>query len=156
MRQPGPARPDGFGLLDLVVALVILVLLVALAIPAYNSFLSRARISAAIGDIGALAIAIERFGVNNNDRLPDTLAELPLDVPLDPWGNEYQYLNIRTAGPGNAAFRKDGNLNPLNTDFDLYSMGKDGETTGALAADKSRDDVVRANNGGFIGLGEDY
>ena len=53
-------------------------------------------------------------------------------------------------------FRKDGNLNPLNTDFDLYSRGQDGDTAGPLSAQSSRDDIVRANNGAFVGLGEDY
>ncbi|MGI9262323.1 MAG: prepilin-type cleavage/methylation domain-containing protein, partial [Woeseiaceae bacterium] len=77
-------------------------------------------------------------------------------VPKDPWGNDYQYLNIRAAGPGKGAFRKDGNLNPLNTDFDLYSMGADAASAGPLSAKNSRDDIVRANNGAFIGLGEDY
>jgi len=38
----------------------------------------------------------------------------------------------------------------------LYSRGKDGDSSGPLSAKASRDDIVRANNGGFIGLGEDY
>jgi general secretion pathway protein G len=52
--------------------------------------------------------------------------------------------------------RKDGKLNPLNTDFDLYSLGRDGESRETLNARPSRDDIVRANNGAFIGLAEDY
>jgi general secretion pathway protein G len=79
-----------------------------------------------------------------------------MDVPRDPWGRPYVYLNIRAAGPGNSGLRKDGKLNPLNTDFDLYSCGKDGDSIGPLSAKASRDDIVRANNGAFIGLGEDY
>jgi general secretion pathway protein G len=151
------ARPSkGFGLLDLMVSLVVFSLLIALAVPTYTQFVDRAKNAAAVGDIGSLAVEIGRFSVNNNDRLPATLDELPMEVPLDPWGNEYQYLNIRTAGPGNGAFRKDGNLNPLNSDFDLYSAGADGESAGPLSASKSRDDIVRANNGSFLGLGEDY
>ena len=75
---------------------------------------------------------------------------------MDPWGNQYQYLNIRAAGPGKGPFRKDGKLNPLNSDFDLFSVGKDGDSVGSLAAKKSRDDVVRAKNGAFVGLAEDY
>jgi general secretion pathway protein G len=156
MRDSAYGRAKGFGLLELMVALVVFSLMAALAVPAFNGFVVRAKVSGAIGDIGSLAIEIERFGVNNNDRLPMTLNELPIDIPLDPWGNEYQYLNIRAAGPGNGAFRKDGNLNPLNTDFDIYSMGEDGESAGPLSAGNSRDDIVRANNGAFIGLGEDY
>lgn len=156
MNRTLACRANGFGLLDLLVTLVIFALLSALAVPAYNGFVARAKISGAIGDIASLAIAIDRYSVNNNDRLPDELADLGSTIPLDPWGNEYQYLNIRAATAGKAAFRKDGNLNPLNTDFDLYSKGEDGDSAGPLSARKSRDDVVRANNGAFIGLGEDY
>jgi len=147
---------NGFGLLDLMITLVVFSLLVALAVPAYTGMVNRGKVAGAIGDIGSIAVAVERFAVNNNDRLPNTLAELNMDIPLDPWGNPYRYLNIRAAGPGNGAFRKDGSLNPLNTDFDLYSAGADGESAGPLSAAKSRDDIVRANNGAFIGLGEDY
>ena len=149
-------RPNGMGLLDLIVALVIFSLFAALAVPAYTGMAERGRVAGAIGDIGSIAVEIERFALNNNDRLPATLNELGMDIPLDPWGNEYQYLNIRAAGPGKGGFRKDGNLNPLNTDFDLYSKGADGGSAGPLSAKQSRDDIVRANNGAFIGLGEDY
>jgi general secretion pathway protein G len=149
-------RPNGMGLLDLIVALVILSLFVALAVPAYTGMVNRGRVAGAIGDVGSIAVAIERFAVNNNDQLPMTLAELAIEIPRDPWDNDYQYFNIRAAGPGNGPYRKDGNLNPINTDFDLYSMGADGESAGPLNAGQSRDDVVRANNGAFIGLGEDY
>jgi general secretion pathway protein G len=156
MTQASARRSGGFGLIELIVVMVIAALMLALAVPAYNGFIGRAKVSRAIGEIAALSVEIDRFSVNNNDRLPDTLAELRVDIPLDPWGNEYQYLNIRTAGPGNGAFRKDGKLNPLNSDFDLFSAGKDGDFAGPLSAERSRDDIVRANNGSYIGLGEDY
>ena len=144
------------GLIDLMLALIIASLLMAVAVPAYDQFIDRARVARAIGDIGSISIAIERFGIKNNGRLPNSLDELLMDVPFDPWGAPYQYLNIVAAGPGKGAFRKDGKLNPLNSDFDLYSVGADGESMGPLSAAKSRDDIVRANNGAFIGLGEDY
>lgn len=151
-----PKRAGGFGFLELIIVLVIAALLTALAVPAYNGAVGRAKVARAIGEIASLSIEIDRFSVNNNDQLPATLADLPMDIPLDPWGNQYQYLNIRTADPGKGAFRKDGKLNPLNSDFDLFSAGKDGDFAGPLSAKKSRDDIVRANNGAFIGLGEDY
>jgi general secretion pathway protein G len=110
----------------------------------------------AIGDIGSISIQLDIFSLNNNDQFPATLVELPIAIPLDPWGRPYQYFNIRAAGPGVGAFRKDGLLKPLNTDFDLYSLGADGASAPPLAAARSRDDIVRANNGAFIGLGEDY
>jgi general secretion pathway protein G len=45
---------------------------------------------------------------------------------------------------------------PINTDFDLYSMGRDGQSLAPLAAPTSRDDVVRAANGAFIGLASKF
>lgn len=149
-------KSKGFGLLDLVVTLVIAMLLMTLAIPSYQAFVQRANIAASIGDISELSLAIESFRLRNNDRVPDTLDELGVSVPLDPWGRPYAFLNITTAGPGKGELRKDGRLNPLNTDFDLYSVGKDGQSALPLSAAHSRDDIVRANNGAFIGLGEDY
>jgi len=52
--------------------------------------------------------------------------------------------------------RKDHNLVPLNTDYDLYSMGPDGNSVGPLTAKASRDDIIRANNGSYIGPAANY
>ena len=150
------SKLNGFGVLDLMLTLVIASLLAALAVPTYNGFIDRGRNAKAIGDIGSISIEVESFRLRNNDRIPLDLDELPAEVPLDPWGRPYVYLNIKAAGPGNGGFRKDGKLNPLNTDFDLFSMGSDGDSKGPLSAKASRDDIVRANNGDFIGRGEDY
>ena len=138
------------------ITLVIAALLASVAVPAYGQFVDRAKNSKAIGDIGWIAVEIGKFQLRNNNALPNNLAELGADIPLDPWDRPYQYLNIATAGPDNGQFRKDKNLVPLNTDFDLYSKGKDGDSTGPLNAKESRDDIVRANDGAFIGRGEDY
>ena len=77
-----------------------------------------------------------------------------MGVPTDPWGNPFQYTNLGTAPPG--AARKDKFLVPINSDFDLYSMGPDGESVAALTAKPSRDDIIRANDGGFVGLASEY
>ena len=52
--------------------------------------------------------------------------------------------------------RKDRSMVPINSDFDLYSMGKDGQSVGPLTAQKSHDDVIRANDGGFYGLAANF
>jgi general secretion pathway protein G len=52
--------------------------------------------------------------------------------------------------------RKDHQLHPINCDYDLYSMGKDGKTTAPLTAKISQDDIIRANNGGYVGLVSNY
>jgi general secretion pathway protein G len=45
---------------------------------------------------------------------------------------------------------------PINSDYDLYSMGKDGESVPPLTARASRDDVIRANDGAYIGLASEF
>jgi len=45
---------------------------------------------------------------------------------------------------------------PINSDFDLYSMGKDGRSVAPLTAKDSRDDIVRANDGGYVGLASEF
>lgn len=52
--------------------------------------------------------------------------------------------------------RKDRFLVPINSDYDLYSMGADGRSVAPLTASMSRDDIIRANDGAFVGLAEDY
>jgi general secretion pathway protein G len=58
--------------------------------------------------------------------------------------------------PAIALARKDRFLVPINSDFDLYSMGADGESMPPLQNPKSRDDVIRAGNGAYIGIAELY
>lgn len=149
-------KAKGFGLIELMITLVILSLLMSIAVPAYDQFVDKAKIARAIGDIGTISIEIGKFQLRNNNALPATLDELPVEIPLDPWGMPYSYFNIAAAGAGVGDFRKDKNLSPLNTDFDLYSCGEDKDSAGPLSAKASRDDIVRANNGAYVGLGEDY
>lgn len=149
-------RSRGFGLLDLFLTIVILSLLASIAVPAYDQFVTRAKVAAARGDIARISVKLEEYRLKNENRLPATLDELAMAIPDDPWGRRYEYLNILAAGNGFGGMRKDGKLNPLNSDFDLYSRGKDGASASALSSEASRDDIVRANNGAFIGLGEDY
>jgi len=143
----------GITLIELMLVVTFIALLTAFAIPGFNAYIDRAYTTRAIGDIGGISLQFARwqtsFGV-----FPDTLAEVGLDGLLDPWDQPYVYLNLTNARPGE--FRRDKNLNPVNTDYDLYSIGKDGETVTAFTAMKARDDIVRANNGGFIGRAEDY
>lgn len=146
---------SGFSLLEVITTAAIVCLMVAIGVPTYQSFVERSRNARAIGDVAGLGVAIERFRLTHDDRIPNTLDELGKPIPTDPWGREYVFLNIqalKNTGPA----RKDGKLNPINTDFDLYSLGKDGRSALPLSAKHARDDIVRANNGSFVGLGQDY
>lgn len=52
--------------------------------------------------------------------------------------------------------RRDRNLVPLNSRFDLYSKGKDGQSQAPITARDSWDDIIRANDGSFVGLAANY
>ena len=105
----------------------------------------------AIGDIETLSQNITEYNLTNGS-LPAALSDIGSAL-TDPWGNPYQYIPI---GKGKGGFRKDRFLVPINTDYDLYSMGPDGASVGPLTAAPSRDDIIRANDGGFIGLASEF
>ncbi len=104
----------------------------------------------------AIAALIDLYRTNNRV-FPNSLADINMAGKLDPWNHPYKYLNLSPVPHGmNGKVRKDKNLVPINSDFDLYSMGKDGASQAPLTAAASRDDVVRANDGRFVGLASDY
>ena len=76
----------------------------------------------------------------------------------DPWGRPYRYLRIDGGTtPGiRGKRRRDKNANPVNSDYDLYSMGRDGKTAAQFMAKKARDDIVRANDGSYHGLAGEH
>jgi general secretion pathway protein G len=151
----GPFRPSGFTLVELILALAIAATLIGLAVPLYSNRQEALNINQAINDMRLIELKIQRF-YTVNFRYPDVLGELTEEFPaVDPWGNAYQYLNIATT-KGKGKVRKDRKLNPINSDYDLYSVGKDGRTASPLTAKHSQDDIVRANNGGFMGLASQY
>jgi len=143
----------GFTLFELLVTIAIVGILATIGTVAYNGYLETTKISSARQQIISMSLAINGY-YEAYKRFPDSLADVDLSNLKDPWGNPYHYLNIATANIGQV--RKDHNLVPLNTDYDLYSSGQDGQSVSPLTAKVSRDDIVRANNGSFIGLASDY
>lgn len=155
--MPGSSevRPlqSGFTLIELLLVMVIIGALAALAVPNYRSVLERARVTRAIGDLRSIGQSLTEYQFENGS-FPPNLAAVSMGGLLDPWGNPYQYLPVE--GTSRGQLRKDRFLVPVNTDFDLYSMGPDGRSQPPFTASQSRDDIVRANDGGFVGLAEDF
>jgi general secretion pathway protein G len=157
IRDQSKKRVWAFTLVELLITMAILGTLSAIAVPSYNNYIDKARNATAIVDIREIELGIVRFQAERG-RLPNPLAEAGLSIQLDPWGRPYQYLRIQGLDIKDVKkhARKDRMTHPINTDFDLYSMGKDGNSQQSLTAQASWDDIVRANNGKFIGLGSDY
>jgi len=143
-----------FSIIELLIALAIISILAAVSIPFMANYIDKARSSGAVAGIGRISTSIDLY-VSVNGFPPDSLAQVFMDKLEDPWGNPYQYLSF-TNVKGKGKFRKDRNLVPINTDYDLYSMGPDGKSVGPLTAKASRDDIIRAGNGSFVGIAEDY
>ena len=55
------ASCGGFTLIELLIAIVVLAILLAIAIPSYSRFVLRSKLQAAKGDLSALALASENF-----------------------------------------------------------------------------------------------
>jgi general secretion pathway protein G len=144
----------GMTVIELMISVMILVVLVSIAASGYQNYRERIRVAQAITDIGSMSVQLKHYALDNQ-ALPASLAEIGLGTKLDPWGRPYFYLDL-TSVKGKGKSRRDKKFNPLNSDFDLYSAGKDGQTQTQLTANDSRDDVIRASDGRFIGLASDF
>ncbi len=145
---------SGFSLLELMIATALLATLSAMVVPALVNAREQGRIAEASTTIAAMSLDLQRYR-DLNGRYPTTLAEAGLDGQRDPWGGEYRYLVIEGRN-GVAGLRKDRFLVPLNSDYDLYSAGADLATAAPLNHPTSADDIVRANNGIFVGLASEF
>jgi len=160
-----PARPTphpalrrrasrGLTIVELMLVLALVGVLVSLAVSGWNGWRDRVRTKAAQDDLISIAAVIDQH-YEDTGSFPADLAAIGRAGMRDPWGNAYVYLDLTPKGNKGQA-RKDHSLVPLNTDFDLYSKGPDGSSAAPLTAKSSRDDILRANNGRFIGRAADY
>ena len=153
-RNAMPVGQHAYSLIEILIGLAIIGIVAAIAIPGYAKYVERAHVAQAVTDISVISVIIVKY-VDQYNAPPDTLTQIGMQGRLDPWQQPYVYTNLVTA-KGKGSARKDKNLNPLNSDFDLYSVGKDGESKLPLAPKVSQDDVIRARDGRFIGLAKDF
>ena len=147
-------RALGFSLIEAMIVVLLVAALAAWAGPALFDVLSDMKLERGMADMAIIESAINSF-YSENDRFPDSLDELALLPRPDPWGRPFQYLSSLDP-QWNGKRRKDRFIVPLNSDYDLYSMGADGKSKPPLTAKDSRDDIVRANNGTFIGPASEF
>lgn len=145
----------GFTLIEIMIVMAIIGTLSAMAVPNYLKYREKSKVAVAITDVRIIEKQINIYAIDTGG-LPDSLNVLSISNIIDPWNNFYQYLRIDGGNAPPGKLRKDHFLVPVNTDYDLYSMGKDGKSQSPFTANASQDDIIRVNNGGFVGLVSDY
>ncbi len=135
-------------------AIAVIAILAAIAIPSYQQYELKAQDAQAEKDITEIEAQIALY-YQVHQQLPQSLAQIGDGSLLDPWGHPYHYLDF-TGLTNISQVRKDRNLIPLNTDYDLFSAGPNGAWMAPITAKSSLDDVIRANNGAYVGLASDY
>ena len=177
--RPRRSRSRAFTLVEVVIVLTIAGVLAAVAGTRYVKFIEKARVARSVAELQAISRGLDALKIDGG-ALPESLADADLGATLDPWGNAYEYLKIAGTLPGGLAAndarsglpdvaaapagggapaprpRKDRFLVPINKDYDLYSRGADGQSETQLDRKVSRDDVIRAANGSYFGLAENF
>ena len=118
----------GFTLVEILLVIAVIGLLVAIVVPSVNAYVDRSRLMEATVQIGEMSKKIYQYE-KSKGALPSDIDVLGLDNVVDPWGRPYEYFNVRTA-TGKGKPRKDKKLKPVNSDFDLYSLGADNQPGG--------------------------
>ncbi len=145
----------GFTLMELMFVVAIAAVLAVLATGQYSKYVDNAKVANAKADILVMSLEIQRFRNNSSTgALPASLADIGRGQQLDPWNNAYHYTVLDGGNKGKA--RKDHKLNPLNSDFDLFSAGKNGVFKTQITQKDSVDDVIRARDGSFVDLAEKF
>jgi len=147
----------------MLLAVAIVGTLASIALPRLGDIRTEGLYTAASGEIRRMEGAILGH-LAANRTLPATLAELNLDGMLDPWGRPYVYTPHYLSPPASEGdimrkppgARRDKFYKPLNPDFDLYSLGPDGDSKPGINKPPSRDDVIRAVGGAYVGKAEDF
>lgn len=158
---------QGFTLVEIIIAVLIVATLTAIAVPLYGDYIHKANVAAAVTEIRALEKEIiffraERGVYPGAGGMLTSLQQIGRDNFSDPWGTPYQYRNLengpKAAGKKPKFCRRDRSYNPLNDDFDLYSVGPDRRvpTHNQITKNVGADDIVRAANGSYVGEGSKF
>lgn len=125
----------------------------AIAIPKLDLAINKAREARAVVELHSISVMVESYAAGNNGLFPNSLADIDCDKLKDPWGDPYRYTNLVT---NSSSARQDQFGAAINTAFDLYSLGPDAGTAQSIIATTSQDDIIYANDGGYVGKASDY
>ena len=152
---------QGFTLVEVIIAFFIVVTLAAIAVPLYGDYIYKAKVARAVTEIRALEKEIVFFRTERGEYpgasgILTSLQQIGRDNFADPWGTPYQYRVLENQSKSKC--RRDRSYNPLNDDFDLYSVGPDRivPTHNQITKNQGADDIVRAANGSYVGEGSKF
>jgi general secretion pathway protein G len=137
---------SGFTLVELLIVIAIVGVLSTLAFNTLGDLRNKTRNARCLNEIRNIEKEIFAFASEKGSYPPD-LTEIGWGSALDPWGHPYVY----TVTPA----RTYTGVN-INTDFDLYSKGVDGNSDPSIVHADSLDDVIRGNDGSFADLATKY
>jgi general secretion pathway protein G len=136
----------GFTLIEILFAISIVCILVVISFSTFTNFKDSARVARAAAEIREIEKVITGYALEKGS-YPAALTDLTDTPKIDPWGRPYVYKTyVKTEMRNLGAIE-------LNSDFDLYSIGKDGLTNQSVGIldTVSYDDVIRASEGSFVG-----
>jgi general secretion pathway protein G len=149
----------GITLIEMMLVVCIIAIASGIAVPTITGYKEKIDAAKGVADMTGIELLVDKFYAQNN-RYPNSLGEIGKGGLKDPWGREYQYQNNELIIANDKKHkcngcRKDGPIHPLNTDYDLFSVGKDGMSNDTIRSQPSQDDIVRAFNGSYLGIVKD-
>ena len=149
-RSVGKAGNKGFTLIEIIVVMAVLGILALMSIPMYNNYINKAKNARAIADVRTISNEISAYTSDNGGTNPDDLGKINRANLLDPWGRKFEYNNFFDTGANPPL--ESPMFAPLNTDFDIYSKGEDGDSKPeGDYLPFNKDDIVRTREGAFVG-----
>lgn len=139
----------GFSLVELITVVGIVGVLATIAIPAFTQYITLTRNKRCIADIRTIDKAITAYILERNT-LPASLADVGMSNQIDPWGRAYEYSNLSLGGATPIQASDGTDLNG-NDSYDLFSKGVDGVCSVVYDVPASQDDIVRYDNGSYVG-----
>lgn len=107
------SRKSGFTLIELMIVIAIVAILAAVALPAYNSYVTRGRIPEATANLAAKRVKMEQYFQDNRTYLPPSGSTNAGDDDT----TTSQYFDFSAKDDSNAETRS-------TTGYTLYARGK--------------------------------